>query len=78
MKLKLTGKYHQIAKFFYGVSQLERIVNIENIVLDSPKMEGDDVTVKVTCLAVAFRGLAPRANTKVAKNAKGAQTKGKK
>ena len=85
MKLELNGKYHQVAKFFYGVSQLERIVNIENIVLGEPKMDGDDVTIKVTCLAVAFRGLAKRINTAAKKGtpangaAKGATpAKGKK
>ena len=31
MKLTLVGRYHQVAKFFYGVSQLDRIINLENI-----------------------------------------------
>lgn len=57
MKLKLVGKFHQIAKFFYGVGQLDRIINIEDISMRDPKYEGDEVTVKVDCLATAFRSL---------------------
>ena len=31
MKLTLIGKFHQVAKFFYGVGQLDRIINVEDI-----------------------------------------------
>jgi type IV pilus assembly protein PilO len=56
MKLDLSGKFHQIAKFFYGVGQLDRIINMENISITDPKVrEGDDVVVKVSVLATAFR-----------------------
>jgi type IV pilus assembly protein PilO len=55
MKLTLTGKFHQIAKFFNGVGQLDRIINIENISLKNPKANGDEVDVDVECLATAFR-----------------------
>ncbi|MBM4362691.1 MAG: type 4a pilus biogenesis protein PilO, partial [Deltaproteobacteria bacterium] len=33
MRLELNGRFHQIAKFFYNVGQLDRIINIENISL---------------------------------------------
>ena len=58
MRLTLTGRFHQIAKFFYNVSQLDRIINIENISITNPTVEGDDVRVKVEALATAFRSLA--------------------
>jgi type IV pilus assembly protein PilO len=57
MRLRLTGRFHQIAKFFAGVGQLDRIINIEEIKLSEPKMEGEDVVVKAECLATAFRSL---------------------
>ncbi len=57
MKLTLTGKFHQIAKFFYGVGQLDRIINIEEIALKDPKVDGDEVSIKADCLATAFRSL---------------------
>ena len=55
MKLQLTGRYHQIAKFFHGVGQLDRVINMENISLTDPKPDGEDIVVKVDALATAFR-----------------------
>jgi len=55
MKVTLIGRYHQVAKFFYGVGQLDRIINMENISLTDPKIQGDDVVVKTEALATAFR-----------------------
>jgi type IV pilus assembly protein PilO len=57
MKLTIEGKYHQIAKFFYGVGQLDRIINIENISLTQPKAKSEEVMLKVDCLATAFHTL---------------------
>jgi len=57
MKLTIVGKFHQIAKFFYGVGQLDRIINIENISLKEPKAKGDEIDLKVDCLATAFHTL---------------------
>jgi type IV pilus assembly protein PilO len=57
MKVELTGRYHQIAKFFYGVGQLDRIINMENISLTDPKLVGEDVVLKAEGLATAFRAL---------------------
>jgi type IV pilus assembly protein PilO len=66
MRLTLGGRFHQIAKFFYGVGQLDRIINLENITMSEPKREGDDVTVKTECLATAFHTIAPRASASAA------------
>ena len=57
MKVTLVGRYHQVAKFFYGVGQLDRIINMENISLTEPKLQGDDVVVKTEALATAFRAV---------------------
>lgn len=57
MKVSLVGRYHQVAKFFYGVGQLDRIINMENISLTDPKVSGDDVVVKAEALATAFRSV---------------------
>ena len=54
MHLRLQGKFHQVAKFFYGVGQLDRIINVENISLSEPKTQNDEVLLKVDCLATAF------------------------
>lgn len=59
MQLKLTGRFHQVAKFFNNVGQLDRIINIEDIEIGKPKAVDDDVTVEVDCLATAFRSIPP-------------------
>ena len=58
MRLTLQGKFHQVAKFFYGVGQLDRIINIENISLSQPKTQNDELLLKVDCLATAFHTIA--------------------
>jgi type IV pilus assembly protein PilO len=70
MRLSLQGKYHQVAKFFYGVGQLDRIINIENISLTQPKTVGGDVELKVECLATAFHTLPSKAPTLAADKGK--------
>lgn len=64
MKLELRGQFHQIAKFFYGVGQLDRIINMENISITDPKPDSGEVTVKVEALATAFRALDESAAAK--------------
>ena len=57
MKLQMKGKFHQIAKFFYGIGQSDRIMNVENISMTQPHVIDQDVYVKVSGLATAFRAL---------------------
>lgn len=57
MRLEISGRFHQIVKFFYGVGHLDRIINMENISLTDPKVAGEDVMLKVEALATAFRAL---------------------
>ncbi len=57
MRIELSGRFHQIAKFFYGVGQLDRIINIENISLTNPHVVGEDLVMKAEGLATAFRAL---------------------
>lgn len=55
VSLSLNGRYHQLAKFFYNISRLERAINMENISLTSPKVVGEEVRLKVSVLATTFR-----------------------
>jgi type IV pilus assembly protein PilO len=57
MKLELSGKFHQIAKFAYELGKMERIVNVENIELVNPKVVGDEITLQAKCLATAFHSI---------------------
>jgi type IV pilus assembly protein PilO len=55
VSLVLSGKYHQIAKFFYNISLLERAVNMENVTLTKPQQMGEDIVLQVSVLATTFR-----------------------
>lgn len=56
VSLSLSGRFHQMAKFFYNVSQLERAINMENITLTDPATNtADEVVLKVDVLATTFR-----------------------
>jgi len=72
MRLDLEGRFHQIAKFFYGVGQLDRIINMENISMTDPKEVDKDYVVKVTALATAFRALGGTEGTAADKRPGGA------
>jgi type IV pilus assembly protein PilO len=53
--LKLSGRYHQLAKFFYNVSKLQRAINMESISIGNPTMRGEDLILSVGVRATAFR-----------------------
>ncbi|GAB4197578.1 MAG: hypothetical protein OHK0013_05900 [Sandaracinaceae bacterium] len=53
--LHLSGRYHQLARFFYNVSRLERAISMENISLTEPTIQGEDVVLHVEVLATTFR-----------------------
>lgn len=63
MKLTISGRFHQIAKFFHGIGQLDRIINMEDIQMKiAPVKQTGTVRdqipepeVNVECLATAFR-----------------------
>jgi type IV pilus assembly protein PilO len=59
MRLQITGRFHQIAKFAYEVGRQDRIINMENLELSDPKVQGEDVVMKATCLATTFHLLKP-------------------
>ena len=54
--LRLSGRYHQLAKFFYNMSQVERAISMEDISLREPNVsETDEVLLDVDVLATTFR-----------------------
>lgn len=61
MKVELSGRFHQIARFFYNVGQLDRIINVENISMTDPKKSDEDVLLKAEALATAFHSIDPNA-----------------
>ncbi len=63
MKLEMSGRFHQIAKFAFELGKMDRIINVENIELSEPKLVGDEVILKGRCLATAFHALKAKAPT---------------
>lgn len=60
MQLDISGNFHQIAKFAYELGKVDRIINVENIVLTDPSIAGDEIALRGRCLATAFHALAPK------------------
>ncbi|MGO8998090.1 MAG: type 4a pilus biogenesis protein PilO [Polyangiaceae bacterium] len=54
MRLEMTGRFHQVAKFAYEIGKLDRIINVENIQLSNPQKSGEDVILSARCLATTF------------------------
>jgi type IV pilus assembly protein PilO len=60
MRLEMSGRFHQIAKFAYELGKVDRIINVENIELAEPKVVGDEVILNGRCLATAFHAIKPK------------------
>ena len=61
------GNYHEVALFFDRVGQLDRIVNVGDIAIQSPKREGDEMIVDTLCSATTFRFLDEKEREEIAK-----------
>lgn len=59
VNLQLAGRYHQLARFFYNVSRLDRLISMENIHLSNPEVHGEEVTLAVDVLATTYRRPSP-------------------
>ncbi|MEM9068769.1 MAG: type 4a pilus biogenesis protein PilO [Myxococcota bacterium] len=54
--ITVSGKFHQLSKFFYNVSRLERAISMENIQLADPTInDAEEVILSVTALATTYR-----------------------
>jgi len=71
VSLKFEGTFHQVASFFYAVSTLPRIVNINNVKIGAKKGGGSNRNMlSVDCMAVTFRFLEESALKKEGKGKK--------
>jgi len=57
VEILVRGDYHQVATFFDRVSQLDRIVNVGDISMRTPRQVGGAMVVDTSCSAVTFRFL---------------------
>jgi type IV pilus assembly protein PilO len=72
VEILVRGDYHQVATFFDRVSQLDRIVNVSDISMRSPRLMSGAMVVDTSCSAVTFRFLdeEERARIKAQEEAK--------
>lgn len=59
IKMSVAGNYHEIVMFLQEVGGLRRIVNVQDITLDSPKLSNEKVVLKASFVATTFRFLDP-------------------
>ena len=57
VKLAVSGNYHEVAVFLQDISNMRRIVNVNNIHLASPTLKNEKVILKSDFLATTFRFL---------------------
>jgi len=60
VRLKLRGSFHQLAKFFFLVGSVDRIINIENIQFKNGTVDDSGVVLVAEVLATTFRSVAPK------------------
>jgi type IV pilus assembly protein PilO len=54
--LALTGRFHQMTKFFYNVSKLDRAISMENIRMTQPKLlPSGEMLIDVDVRATTYR-----------------------
>jgi type IV pilus assembly protein PilO len=72
VSISVTGRYHELARFFDKVGNLPRIVNIRNILID-PEEGGETLTTKCSAVTYKFVESKPKG-----KKSKGKKSKKKK
>ena len=60
--ISVYGSFHNVSNFFVGVSNLSRIVNINNVAFGDIKDVGGRTVMRVNCLATTFRFLEKKEN----------------
>lgn len=55
VQLEVRGRFLHVARFFWQVSRLDRAINMENIEMKEPELDGDDTIIVVRVLATTFR-----------------------
>jgi type IV pilus assembly protein PilO len=57
VQMEMRGTYHELALFMDRVKRLDRIVNVSDIHLQKPRIEGDVLLLEAACTATTFRFL---------------------
>jgi type IV pilus assembly protein PilO len=57
VEMQMRGTYHDVALFLDRVKRLDRIVNVSDINMKKPRIEGDRMMLDAACTATTFRFL---------------------
>lgn len=57
VEMKMRGTYHDVAMFLDRVKRMDRIVNVGDIRLEKPTLQGDRMVLEASCTATTFRFL---------------------
>jgi type IV pilus assembly protein PilO len=57
VQLVMRGRYFQLAKFLFNIARVDRIINMQNIVLSDPTLVDNEVVLQASVLATTFRAL---------------------
>jgi len=57
VEMQMRGTYHEVALFLDRVRRLDRIVNVGDIQLRKPHLEGDQMMLDAACTTTTFRFL---------------------
>jgi len=57
VQMEMRGTYHELAAFLDRVKRLDRIVNVSDMQLKKPRLEGDVMLLEASCTATTFRFL---------------------
>ena len=57
VEMQMRGTYHDVVTFLDRVKRLDRIVNVGDIQLKKPTVEGDRVQLEASCTTTTFRFL---------------------
>jgi type IV pilus assembly protein PilO len=72
VQLELQGSFHQLAKFFFLIGNLDRIINVENISLRTGTIDQAGTILRAGVLATTFRSIQPGTGGKGKGKKKGA------
>ncbi len=70
VEMEVRGTYHQVAAFLDEVGRLDRIVNVSNIEVTSPEIEGGDLQLKARSRVTTFRFLSESERKKLTEEGK--------
>ncbi len=55
LEMKISGSFHKIMNFLYTISKAERIINMDNILLDSPVYKNQEVSLVASLVLKVYR-----------------------